>query len=108
MSTIIGAAPNRDTDYSIWPLAYCQADMPYDFFGRSGMFSNKGSIKTPILYTLLGGGEVGDKQHVALVDCGFGKVEWLQRSAFSGGEHPRDLGEKVGFAPADVEVILVT
>jgi len=25
------------TDYSIWTLAYCQADMPYDFFGGSGL-----------------------------------------------------------------------
>jgi glyoxylase-like metal-dependent hydrolase (beta-lactamase superfamily II) len=108
MSLILGAAPKRDTDYSIWPLAYCQADMPYDFFGGSGMFSNRGTLQIPMIYTLLVGGEVGGKQHVALVDCGFRKGDWLKRYAFSGWEHPKDVLARVGFAPEDVEVILVT
>lgn len=109
MSTpILGVAPKRDTDYSIWPLAYCQADMPHDFFGGSGIFSNAGIVKIPMIYTLLVGGEVGGKQHVALVDCGFRKGEWLNRYAFSGWEDPVDVLAKVGFRPEDVEVILVT
>jgi hypothetical protein len=66
---ILSAHPGQDTDYSIWPLAYCQADMPYDFFGGSGLYSNKGIVKIPKIYTLVVGGEVGGKQHVALVDC---------------------------------------
>ena len=45
MSLILEAASSRKTDYSIWPLAYCQADMPYDFFGGSGPFSNRGTLK---------------------------------------------------------------
>ena len=109
MSTpILGVAPKRDTDYSIWPLAYCQADMPHDFFGGSGIFSNAGIVKIPMIYTLVVGGEVGGKQHVALVDCGFRKGEWLNRYAFSGWEDPVDVLAKVGFKPEDVEVILVT
>jgi glyoxylase-like metal-dependent hydrolase (beta-lactamase superfamily II) len=109
MSTpILGVAPQRDTDYSIWPLAYCQADMPHDFFGGSGIFSNAGIVKIPMIYTLVVGGEVGGKQHVALVDCGFRKGEWLNRYAFSGWEDPVDVLAKVGFKPEDVDVILVT
>lgn len=106
--TILGAATSVGTDYSIWPLAYCQADMPYDFFGGSGLFSNRGTTQIPMIYTLLVGGEVGGKQHVALVDCGFRRGDWLKRYAFSGWEEPLDVLAKVGFAPADVEVILVT
>lgn len=63
------------TDYSIWTLAYCQADMPYDFFGGSGLMSNQGTIQIPMLYTVLVGGEVGGKRHVALVDVGFGNQD---------------------------------
>jgi len=58
MTLILSPTPKRDTDYSIWPLAYCQADMPYDFFGGSGMYSNRGTIKIPMIYTLVVGGEV--------------------------------------------------
>jgi glyoxylase-like metal-dependent hydrolase (beta-lactamase superfamily II) len=105
---ILGVPTSLNTDYSIWPLAYCQADMPHDFFGGAGIFSNQGIIRIPMLYTLVVGGEVGGKQHVALVDCGFRNDYWLTKYAFSGWEEPRDVLAKVGFAPEDVEVILVT
>lgn len=107
-SPIIGLDPRRDTDYSIWPLAYCQADMPHDFFGGSGIFSNAGTIRVPMIYTLLAGGEVGGKQHVALVDCGFRNDHWVNRYAFSSWEEPRDVLGRIGFAPEDVDTILVT
>ena len=51
----------NDTDYSIWTMAYCQADMPYDFFGGSGLMSNKGTLQIPMLYTVLVGGEIGGR-----------------------------------------------
>lgn len=105
---IADAVPSINTDYSIWSLAYCQADMPYDFFGGAGIYSNQGTIKIPMIYTLLVGGERGGKQHVALVDCGFRNDDWLNRYAFSGWEDPKTVLGRVGFAPEDVEVILVT
>ena len=82
--------------------------MPYDFFGGAGLYSNKGIVTVPMIYTLVVGGEVGGKQHVALVDCGFQKSEWLKRYSFSGWEDPKDVLERVGFAPEDVDTILVT
>jgi len=105
---LLDVHPARDTDYSIWPLAYCQSHMPYDFFGGAGLYSNKGIVTVPMIYTLLVGGEVGGKQHVALVDCGFQKGDWLKRYSFSGWEDPKDVLAKVGFSPEDVEAILVT
>ncbi|AMU10815.1 TPA: N-acyl homoserine lactonase family protein [Burkholderia cenocepacia] len=106
--SIIGSQPMRDTDYSIWALAYCQADMPQDFFGGAGIYSNAGTIRIPMIYTLLVGGEVGGKQHVALVDCGFRNDHWLTRYPFSSWEEPRDVLGRIGFAPEDVDTILVT
>lgn len=96
------------TDYSIWSLAYCQVDIPRDFMGGSGIYSNHGTIQAPMLYTLLIGGEVGGKQHIALVDCGFRNDYWLDRYAFSRWEEPRDVLGRIGVTPEDIEVILVT
>lgn len=105
---LIGLGPKLDTDYSIWPLAYCQSEMPQDFFGGAIKFSNMGTIRVPMIYTLLVGGEVGGKQHVALVDCGFRNDHWAAKYGFASWEEPRDVLARVGFAPEDVEVILVT
>ncbi|WP_368498096.1 N-acyl homoserine lactonase family protein [Herbiconiux sp. A18JL235] len=100
--------PERRTDYSIWSLEFCHADMPHDFFGGAGIFSNKGIIRIPMLYTLIVGGEVGGKQHVALVDCGFRNDYWLDRYDFSNWEDPAEVLGRVGYRPEDVDVILVS
>ena len=96
------------TDYSIWTLAYCQADMPYDFFGGSGLMSNQGTIQIPMLYTVLVGGAQGRKKHVVLVDAGFGNQDWLSRYRFFGWEDPTTVLAKIGLTPVDVDAILVT
>src|SRR5579859_4699265 len=85
-SSIVGSSHKRDTDYSVWTLAYCQVDMAHDFFGGSGIYSNAGNRQSPMIYTLLVGGEVGGKQHVALVDCGFRNDHWLTKYSFSNWE----------------------
>jgi glyoxylase-like metal-dependent hydrolase (beta-lactamase superfamily II) len=96
------------TDYSIWTLAYCQAEMPYDFFGGSGLMSNKGVLQIPMLYTVLVGGEVGGTKHVVLVDAGFGNQEWMSRYQFFAWEDPVTVLGKVNLTPEDVDAILVT
>ncbi len=106
--SIIGLDTKLDTDYSIWPLAFCQSDMPLDFVAGVGPYSNAGTVRLPMIYTLVVGGEVGGKQHVALVDCGFRNDYWLTRYAFSSWEEPSDVLGRVGFKPEDVDVILVT
>ncbi|WP_291054407.1 MBL fold metallo-hydrolase [Herbiconiux sp.] len=102
------AGPDAATDYSIWSLEFCHADMPHDFFGGSGIFSNAGIIRIPMLYTLVVGGEVGGKQHVALVDCGFRNDYWLNRYDFSNWHDPAAVLGSVGYTPEDVDVILVS
>ncbi len=97
-----------DTDYSIWSLEFCHVDMPMDFFGGSVKFSNAGTARIPMLYTLLIGGEVGGRQHVALVDCGFRDDYSLERHDFSDWEDPARVLEPIGITPADVDVILIT
>ncbi|QZY50716.1 N-acyl homoserine lactonase family protein [Leucobacter tenebrionis] len=102
------ASASRTTDWTIYSLEFCHADMPHDFFGGSGLFSNQGIIRIPMLYTLIVGGEVGGKQHVALVDCGFRNDYWLDRYAFSNWESPAQVLGNLGFTPEDVDVILVS
>ena len=98
----------NDTDYSIWTMAYCQADMPYDFFGGSGLMSNKGTLQIPMLYTVLVGGEIGGRRHVVLIDAGFGDQEWMSRYNFFGWERPETVLAKIDLRPTDVDTILVT
>jgi glyoxylase-like metal-dependent hydrolase (beta-lactamase superfamily II) len=98
----------RKTDYAIYSLEFCQGTMPHDFFGGSGPFSNQGTIRIPMLYTLLIGGEVGGKQHVALVDCGFRNDYWLDRYPFQSWESPAEVLAKVDLTPEDIDVILVS
>jgi glyoxylase-like metal-dependent hydrolase (beta-lactamase superfamily II) len=107
-SEITPAGPGRRTDWSIYSLEFCHADMPHDFFGGSGIFSNQGAIRIPMLYTLLVGGEVGGKEHVALVDCGFRNDYWLEKYPFSNWEDPATVLGRVGYAPEDVDTILVS
>ncbi|MDQ1075365.1 MULTISPECIES: N-acyl homoserine lactonase family protein [Microbacterium] len=101
-------ASTLDTDYSIYTLEYCHGEMPHDFFGGSGVLSNKGMVRVPMLYTLLVGGEVGGKQHVALVDCGFRDDYWLERYPLWNWENPTQVLGQVGIRPEDVEIILVS
>ncbi len=82
--------------------------MPYDVFGGSGLMSKKGTIQIPMLYTVLVGGAVGGKKHVALVDAGFGNQEWMSRSQFFAWEDPPTVLRKVRLKPEDVDAILVT
>ncbi|MCX2750443.1 N-acyl homoserine lactonase family protein [Arthrobacter sp. MI7-26] len=100
--------PDLKTDYSIWTLEFCHGEMPHDFFGGAGVYSNQGTIRVPMLYTLIVGGEVGGKQHVALVDCGFRNDYWLDRYPFGEWESPREVLGRVGYTPEDVDVILVS
>ncbi len=98
----------REVDYSIWSLEFCHADMPHDFFGGAGIFSNQGIIRIPMLYTLVVGGEVGGEQHTVLVDCGFRNDHWLEKYPFSNWESPSEVLGRVGVKPEDVDYILVT
>lgn len=98
----------RKTDYAIYSLEFCQGTMPHDFFGGSGVFSNKGTVHIPMLYTLIVGGEVGGKKHVALVDCGFRNDYWLDRYPFSTWESPAEVLGRLDLTPEDIEVILVS
>jgi hypothetical protein len=82
--------------------------MPYDFFGGSGLMSNRGTVQIPMLYTLLVGGEVGGKRHVVLVDAGFGNQEWMSRYQFFAWEDAQTVLAKVDLKPEDVDRIFVT
>lgn len=98
----------RKTDYSIYSLEFCQGDVPTDFVGGVIIHSNEGISRASMLYTLIIGGEVGGKQHVALVDCGFRNDYWLDRFPFTKWESPEEVLARVDLRPEDIEVILVS
>ena len=96
------------TDYSIWAFAYTRSNMPRDFFGGTLLESNRGTVRNPMIYTALLGGEAGGRRRLALVDTGM-KGGWSPSGkTYEGVEHPETILAKIGFAPADVEHVILT
>ena len=95
-------------DYSIWAFAYTRSNMPRDFFGGTLVESNKGMIRNPMVYTALHGGEAGGDARLILADTGM-KGGWSPSGkAYEGVEHPPEIMAKIGFAPEDVEIVILT
>ena len=96
------------TDYSIWAFAYTRSNMPRDFFGGTLVESNRGTVRNPMVYTALLGGKEGARPRLALVDTGM-KGGWSPSGkAYEGVEHPETTLAKIGFAPDDVEDVILT
>ncbi len=95
-------------DYSIWAFAYARSNMPRDFFGGTLVESNRGTIRNPMVYTALYGGETGAARRLFVVDTGM-KGGWSPSGkAYEGVEHPPEILAKIGFAPEDVEAVILT
>ena len=95
-------------DYSIWAFAYTRSNMPRDFFGGTLLESNKGMIRNPMVYTALHGGAAGGEPRLIVVDTGM-KGDWSPSGTpYEDVEHPPEILAKIGFAPEDVEIVVLT
>ena len=94
-------------DWSIWAFRYARSDMPRDFFGGTLVNSNKGRINNPMIYSLIYGGEV-DSEKPILIDTGM-KGDWSPSGKnYENVEQPDTILAKVGFAPEDIEDVILT
>ncbi len=95
-------------DYSIWAFAYTRSNMPRDFFGGTLVESNRGMIRNPMVYTAVYGGETGAAKRLVVIDTGM-KGGWSPGGKpYQGVEHPPEILAKIGFAPEDVEIVILT
>ena len=94
-------------DWTIWAFRYARSDMPRDFFGGTLVNSNKGRINNPMVYSLIHGGEPGAERPI-LIDTGM-KGDWSPSGkTYENVEHPDTILAKVGFAPEDIEDVILT
>ena len=94
-------------DWSIWAFRYARSDMPRDFFGGTLVNSNKGRIRNLMVYSLIHGGEAGQEKPI-LIDTGM-KGDWSPSGkTYENVEHPDTILAKVGFAPEDIEDVILT
>ena len=82
--------------------------MPRDFFGGTLLESNQGMIRNPMVYTAVHGGETGGNKRLLLIDTGM-KGGWSPSGKqYKGVAHPTEILAKIGFAPEDVEIVILT
>ena len=95
-------------DYSIWAFAYTRSNMPRDFFGGTLLESNQGMIRNPMVYTAVHGGETDGNKRLIVIDTGM-KGGWSPSGKqYEDVEHPTEVLAKIGFAPEDVEIVILT
>lgn len=96
------------TDYSIWAFAYTRSNMPRDFFGGTLINSNQGTIRNPMVYTLILGGRQGEAAKPIVIDTGMKGGFSPSGKTYDNVEHPDAILGKVGLSPEDVETVILT
>lgn len=95
-------------DYSIWSCCFARGELPADFMGGSPVDSNQGTIETPMLYTLIVSAPADGPRRVVLVDTGFRDGVSMTGRPFDNFEVPTTVLAKIGFAPSDVDLVVLT
>lgn len=101
----MSAAPTLQ-DHSIWTCCFAKGLLPRDFIQGSPIASNTGTHEIPMLISVIL--PAGPGARPILVDTGFAGGESMTGRRFADYEAPEDVLAKLGFAPEDVETILLT
>jgi len=97
-----------NTDYSIWTFAFARGEMACDFFGGCPIWSNKGTVRNPMTYTIIRGGSLGEKTRTIAIDTGFLDAESMSGKGFVNIEMPEEVLSKIGLKTTDVDTIILT
>lgn len=95
-------------DHSIWTCCYARGRIPTDMMGGCPICSNTGMTDIPMAYSLIVTGPAMPERRVILVDCGFKGGNSMTGSRFQNIEMPDAVLAKTGFAPADVDTLILT
>ena len=102
----MSAAPVND--HSIWSFCYARGRIPKDMMGGCPICSNQGMMDIPMVYSLIASAPDAPRRSLVLVDCGFRGGDSMTGSRFQNVEQPQAVLAKVGFTPADVDVVVLT
>ena len=95
------------SDYSIWSCCFARGMLPADFMGGSPIASNQGMVETPMLYTVLAAA-TEHRPRLIVVDTGFKDGISMTGRPFDDFERPPAVLAKLGFTPADVDLVVLT
>lgn len=94
-------------DISVRVLCYAHVDLPAEFFAGVPIHSGEGTPQAAMLYTLLSERDESGTVHHHLVDCGFDEP-WIERFGFYDYEAPREVLDKVGVRPEQIDTVFVS
>lgn len=95
-------------DYSIWSLCFARGRLPADFMGGCLVCSNQGTVEIPMVYSLLLSAPDAASRRVIAVDAGFREGRSMSGRSFAGIEMPEAVLGKIGFAPEQVDTLVLT
>ena len=96
------------TDYSIWAFAYARSEMPYEFFGGTLRWSNKGVIHNPMIVSAIHGGGIGGPKKPIVFDTGVRDGLSPRGKTYRNFERPEAVLAKVGIRAEEVETLVLT
>jgi len=82
--------------------------VPFDMMGGCPVCSNQGLADIPMAYSLVASAPRTRPALRVLVDCGFRGGQSMTGSRFQSIEGPDEVLAKVGLAPADIDVLVLT
>jgi N-acyl homoserine lactone hydrolase len=96
------------SDYSIWNCCFARGRLPADFVGGVLVASNQGTLEVPMAFTVLASAPHVAPKRVIAVDCGFEGGRSMTGNVFESVEPVATVLGKLGYAPADVDVVVLT
>jgi hypothetical protein len=75
-------------DYNIWSFVFAWGVMPCDTFGGCPIWSNQGTFRNPMTYSVIQGGSPGHPPRTMAVDTGFRKAESMSGQDYENIEMP--------------------
>jgi glyoxylase-like metal-dependent hydrolase (beta-lactamase superfamily II) len=96
------------SDYSIWAFRYARSNMPRDFFGGTLINSNQGTVRNPMVYSAILGGEAGSAATPIVIDTGMKGTFSPSGKGYENVELPEAVLAKVGIRPEAVETVILT
>jgi N-acyl homoserine lactone hydrolase len=95
-------------DYSIWNCCFARGALPADFMGGVMINSNAGTVEVPMAFTVVATAPGVVPKRVIAIDTGFEGGRSMTGNAFAHVETIPAVLAKLGYTPADVDVVVLT
>ncbi|HEY5340337.1 MAG TPA: N-acyl homoserine lactonase family protein [Candidatus Aquilonibacter sp.] len=95
-------------DYSIWSCCFARGALPADFVGGVMINSNQGTVEVPMAFSIVATPPGVVPKRVIAVDTGFEGGRSMTGNAFAHVETIPTVLAKLGYSPADIDIVVLT